>query len=354
MLNQSGNIPPMPPSQRATIGDVAEMAGVSTKSVSRVINNERHVSPFLRRKVEAAIAALNYVPDMAARSLASTRSFTIAVLFDNPSPNYITKIQTGAYRACMENGYHLRVDHVDTNASREACEARLMAVLRNARTDGFILTPPLCDIPLILDFLEGAGARYSRIAPVFDPERSRGVIMDDYCAAADVAELFWNLGHRRIAILNGPANHGVAPRRRQGFIDKLTQLGLREDILEAQGNFLFEDGIAATRQLLSVDSGITAIFATNDDSAAGAMAACAEAGLSVPGDISVCGFDDGWIARSVWPYLSTVHQPIEEMAYYAAKMLIENDGKSAELMILPYYLVHRDSITIPRRSLNRV
>lgn len=337
--------------QRATIADVARLAGVSTKTVSRVVNKEPHVSPKLKHKVEAAIAALNYVPDPAARSLAGARSFTIGVLFDNPSPNYITEIQMGAYSACMEAGYHLRIDHMDTTAPPEKVEARLMAILRNARSDGFILTPPISDNAATLTFLEKAGVRYSRVAPLLDEGRSPAVFMDDYAAAGEVAEMFWNLGHRRMAILNGPPNHGAARRRRAGFLDKLRDLGSKSEAVEAQGNFQFDDGISATRELLSSNKHVTALFAANDDSAAGAMVACAEAGLSIPGDISICGFDDSWIARTVWPNLTTIHQPISGMGHAAAELLIGQQHKRGEdQILLPHQLVMRHSVTVAPRA----
>lgn len=333
---------------RATIADVARLAGVSTKSVSRVVNKEPHVTPKLKQKVDAAIEALNYVPDQAARSLAGARSFTIGILFDNSSPNYITKIQLGAYSACMDAGYHLRIDHLDTTAPLEHTETRLMAILRNARSDGFILTPPISDNGEILTFLEKAGVRYSRVAPLLDEGRSPAVFMDDYAAAGEVAEMFWNLGHRRMAILNGPPSHGAATRRRAGFLDKLRDLGL--EAAEAQGNFLFDHGISATRELLSSNKHITALFATNDDSAAGAMVACAEAGRSIPGDVSICGFDDSWVARTVWPNLTTVHQPISEMGHAAAELLIGRQHKRGEdQILLPHQLVMRHSVTVVPR-----
>ncbi|MCX7285155.1 MAG: LacI family DNA-binding transcriptional regulator, partial [Novosphingobium sp.] len=140
----------------STMEDVARLAGVSLKSVSRVINGEPHVSARLRSKVEAAIAELNYVPDTAARSLAGSRTFIIGLLFDNPSPNYTMNIQKGVYDACRANQYHLRIDNVDSTAPRDKYEAQLSALVRNSRCDGFVLTPPLSDDMLLLDFLDSA------------------------------------------------------------------------------------------------------------------------------------------------------------------------------------------------------
>ncbi|HWU02503.1 MAG TPA: LacI family DNA-binding transcriptional regulator, partial [Novosphingobium sp.] len=299
----------MPMTGHATMTDVADAAGVSIKSVSRVINNEPHVSPRLREKVEAAIAALDYVPDTAARSLAGARSFTISVLFDNPSPNYTMKVISGAYRACMENQYHLRIDSLDSSRGDTPLLAQLDQILRHSRCDGFVLTPPLCDNPMLLEVLETRGVRYSRVAPVFDPGRSRAVLIDDAGAAAAVADMFWEHGHRRIGLINGPLNHGAAGNRRRGFLDRLAQLDPDLIVSQADGGFAFEGGMAAGRELLMARRYPTAIFATNDDSAVGAMVACQQQGLSVPGDVSVCGFDDSWVAKTVWPYLTTVRQP---------------------------------------------
>lgn len=331
----------------ATMEDVARLAGVSLKSVSRVINAEPHVSAKLRTKVEAAIDELKYVPDMAARSLAGSRAFIVGLMFDNPSPSYTMKIQKGAYEACRDSQYHLRIDNIDSTAPREDFEAQLSAMLRNSRCDGFVLTPPLTDNLYLLDFLDNAGLRYVRIAPDIEPGRSPGVYIDDEAGATAMARHLWELGHRRYAIVGGPQSHGAAARRREGFISELQRLGLSEPIIEANGEFAFEPGIQAGREVLSATPRPTAVFAGNDDSAAGVIVACSQLGLTVPRDVSVCGFDDSWIAKSVWPYLTTVHQPMEEMGRAAALLLLRRDEPENVLHKLNFHLVVRDSTAPP-------
>ncbi|SMC32965.1 transcriptional regulator, LacI family [Novosphingobium sp. B1] len=336
--------------EHATMDDVARLAGVSLKSVSRVINAEPHVSARLREKVEAAISALNYVPDTAARSLAGSRTFIVGLLFDNPSPNYTMNIQKGVYEACRANQYHLRIDNVDSSAPRAEYEARLLGLVSNSRCDGFILTPPLTDDVVLLDFLDRSGIRYVRISPALQAQRSPSVCIDDAQAAASLARHLWELGHRKLAVVLGPERHLAAARRRDGFIAALAELGLPEPVREVPGNFSFEGGIRAGTELLQDGPRPTAIFATNDDSAAGVMAACAQAGLRVPADISVAGFDDSWIARSVWPYLTTVNQPIEEMGYAAASLLLRKGEPQNTPHLLDYSLVVRDSTAAPLRA----
>jgi LacI family transcriptional regulator len=332
----------------STMEDVAQLAGVSLKSVSRVINAEPHVSAKLRGKVESAIAELNYVPDTAARSLAGSRTFIIGLLFDNPSPNYTMNIQGGVYEACRANQYHLRIDNVDSSAPRAEFEAQLLSLVRNSRCDGFVLTPPLTDDLVMLEFLDRSGIRYTRIAPATEHDRAPGVGIDDYDAAATVAQHLWELGHRKFAIVRGPGSHLAAARRRDGFLEALQQLGLDQPVFEVDGGFSFEGGIHAGTEIVASATHPTAIFATNDDSAAGVMAACSQAGLKVPQDISICGFDDSWIARSVWPYLTTVRQPIEEMGRAAALLLLRRDEPENGLHRLDYHLIVRDSTAPPR------
>lgn len=330
--------------------DVARHSGVSLKSVSRVINGEPHVSATLRAKVEAAIAELKYVPDAAARSLAGSRTFIIGLLVDNPSPNYTMKVQNGVYDAVRAHQYHLRIDNVDSSVSDSEFAAQLEALVRNSRCDGFVLTPPLSDNLLLLDFLDQSGIRYVRIAPAIEKSRGSGIVIDDAAAAAAMARHLWDLGHRRYAVMRGPSAHMAAARRRDGFIEELKHLGLEHPVIEIDAGFSFEGGIRAGDSLLASGLRPTAIFAGNDDSAAGVMAACSKAGLKVPDDISVCGFDDSWIARSVWPYLTTVYQPIQEMGHAAASLLLRRDEPESALHRLDFHLVVRDSTAPPPQA----
>ncbi|MCX7282949.1 MAG: substrate-binding domain-containing protein, partial [Novosphingobium sp.] len=185
------------------------------------------------------------------------------------------------------------------------------------------------------------------IAPDAAHERAPGIGIDDTRAAGAMARHLWDLGHRHFAIVSGPETHLAAQRRGDGFVRTLRELGLEIDLVETEGGFSFDGGIAAGEAILARNPRPTAIFAGNDDSAAGVMAACSRAGLKVPDDISVCGFDDSWIARSVWPYLTTVHQPVEDMGRAAALLLLRRDEPEQGLRLLDHHLVIRDSTAAP-------
>jgi LacI family transcriptional regulator len=331
------------PSRRATIIDVATLAGVSWKTVSRVINREPNVRAATAERVNAAIARLGYVPDMAARSLAGSRAFTIGLLFDNPSPNYTMKVQSGAYEACRNRGFHLLIENLESSATNVTDQ--MQSILLNTRVDGFVLTPPVTECAAVMDVLEARGIPYARIAPVSFPRRSPAYSIDDAAAAGEIARHLWSLGHRRYGIVTGPPDHGAAGTRRAGFLAALAAMGHSAEVAEAYGGFAFDKGIDAGRNLLDRRTPPTAIFATNDDSAAGVMSAAAQLDLRVPQDVAVVGFDDSWVAKSVWPYLTTIYQPITEMAHQATTMLIEReafDGSNGDHK-LDYALVVRDS-----------
>jgi LacI family transcriptional regulator len=328
---------------RVTIDMVSKVAGVSMKSVSRVINREPNVSEKLRQRVQSAIDKLGYVPDFAARSLAGGRSFTIGILFndygDEFMPSYYPKLQSGAYRACRNAGHHLLVETLQSEAPE--FPALFDQALSTMRVDGFILPPPVSDNRNAMDVLERRGIPFARIAPSLDIDRSPYVAIDDEAAASDMAHYLWGLGHRRIALVKGHLEHAAAHARRKGFLEALASLGC-ETFTEVPAEFQFELGIDAAKLLMAAPSAPTAIFAANDDSAAGVIAGLAQLGLKVPEDVSVAGFDDSWIAMSVWPYLTTIHQPIAEMAAEAATMLINRDKKTAATT-LNYRLIKRAS-----------
>ncbi|MBZ9649111.1 LacI family DNA-binding transcriptional regulator [Sphingobium sp. 3R8] len=306
---------------KVTITDVARHAGVSMKSVSRVINRESNVRAALRTKVEAAIDSLGYKPNLAARSLAGGRSFTIGVLFDNPSPSYTMKIQDGAYNACHKAAYQLVLENVRTSSGNITETMNVM--LEHRRIDGMVVTPPATDCGEVLDALERHQIPYVRIAPDKFPDRSMFVSTNDSEATAEAVRHLWSLGHRRFGFISGPPTHGASGWRRAGFYSALRQRDIApEHVAIAEGDFTFESGIGGGMQLLRAASRPTAIFAANDDMAAGVFAAAGQLNIKIPDMLSVVGFDDSWIAKSVWPSLTTLHQPIEEMAYEAVEMLI--------------------------------
>jgi LacI family transcriptional regulator len=337
-----------------TINEVAERAGVSIKTVSRVLNREPNVREETRERVLMAVEALDYRPSQSARSLAGSRSFLLGLFFDNPSPAYVADVQRGAVSTCRGSGYHLVIEPVDS------ADPDLVRTVRRAagalRLDGVLLTPPVVDNPLVLDALDQAGTPYVRIAPHREFERAPWVGMDDARAAYEMTVHLLDLGHVDVAFITGPAEHGAAHRRYDGFLAAMRDRGLavRPDRVR-QGAFSFRSGVDCAEALLGTADRPTAIFAANDDMALGVLAAAGRMGVCVPAELSVAGFDDTPSASAVWPPLTTVRQPIFEMAAAAAGMILSGPDHGRDQAgrpthrLLDFRLMSRASTAPPRK-----
>ncbi|CAI8401040.1 MAG: LacI family transcriptional regulator [Hyphomonadaceae bacterium] len=325
-----------------TIEDVAERAGVSAKTVSRVLNNEPNVRQNKREMVMQASRDLGYRPNPAARSLAGAKSFLIAHLYDNPAPEYIAAANDGIYAACRANGYFLLPEYVDPKANDRL--DRLMNFLMTARADGVILTPPLCDDIEVLNILNQTDTPYASLSATH-PSIGRPVINhDERAAARDLVLHLIGLGHREIAMITGPAGHNAARVRELGYIDALQQAGLspRPDFSE-RGDYTMRSGIVFGQKLLCLPSRPTAIFAANDDMAVGVLTAAFSLGYQIPNDLSVVGYDDNRLASAVWPPLTTIRQPVAEMGRRAAERLMSPDPLQPDRETLDFKLIIRAS-----------
>ena len=304
-----------------TIHDVAAAARVSAKTVSRVINREPNVRDEVRRRVEATVRELRYHPSQSARSLASRRSSLIGLFHDRPSANYLLSLQAGTLWRCQRERYKALFHACDARSRKLGAE--IVALARKLHLEGLILTPPLSGMPSLVRQLVATGLPIAQVAPPADNAATLNVSIDDASAARTLTEHVIGLGHRRIALVLGPSNHDATAKRHAGYKQALRGRGIELDrSLVVPGNFSFDSGRAAALKLLSVGRRPTAIIASNDDMAAGVMAAAHEIGLQLPRDLSVCGFDDAPIARAMWPQLTTMRQPVEDMAYSAADLLL--------------------------------
>jgi LacI family transcriptional regulator len=336
-----------PPRAPATISDVAEAAGVSIKTVSRVFNEEPNVREETRRHVLQVVADLDYHPNMAARSLAGRKSYLIGLLYDNPCANYILGLQSGSLDRLRGDKWRLLVVPCEDSAQ---LGGKTVSMVRSAGVGGVILTSPICDNADILNELIAARIPLVRIAPADNvgvDAIAPSVGMDDRSAAADITRHLIELGHRRIAIILGDPTHSSNNERWAGFNRALDAAGLTLDpTLIGQGLYTFETGLDAARILLNRPDRPTAIFAQNDDMAAGAIVAAGELGIAVPAQLSVVGFDDSQIASTVWPRITTIRQPIRAMAQAATDALVkilEGSHRPPEHRLMPYELIVRES-----------
>lgn len=305
--------------KRPTMSDVGRTANVSLKTVSRVFNGERYVSEEIRRRVVEAAKKLNYHPNMLAQALVRQRSNLVGLVYENPSPSYVSELQRGVLDGLQGSRYRLIVIPIQ---SVEQNGRNLVGHLRSAALDAVVLAPPASDHLKILDELQLAGIKFARIAPTREIEIAPSIVIDDVGAAREIAEYILSLGHRDIAIIKGDPTHPSSQARMTGYLDAFAAVKL--DIKPhriAAGLFTLESGREAARKLLSGASRPSAILAQNDDMAVGALMAARELGLRAPEDISVAGFDDSEIARVSWPPLTTVRQPVFDMARSAASML---------------------------------
>lgn len=326
---------------RITITDVARLADVSIKTVSRVVNRDPTVGAPYRKAVERAVEELGYRPNISARALAGQRSYLIGLFSEKLWPNYISLLQMGAMEACRAAGFHLVVEQVGNDPSDLADSLRRMVAF--ASIDGLIVPPPLCDNETVLATLADMGVPFVRIAPTTFAQRTPCVTMDDRRAAYEMTAYLWDRGHRDIGFVAPPANHVAATRRLEGFRSALGDRGspIRPDYV-VEGEFVARSGMEAGLRLLALDRPPTAIFAANDEMAAGVMIAAYQRGLSLPRDLSVAGFDDSPVAQSVHPLLTTIRQPTAEMARHAAEYLIAGQGEAEKL--LDFELIVRGSV----------
>lgn len=334
--------------KRATILDVAAMAGVSPKTVSRVLNDEPNVAEAMREKVRAVAEELNYVPNFAAQRLVSGRSYLVGLVYEKPSASYVVELQMGAlYRL---EGERFRLVVLPVRSVRDTA-GDVVPLLRSAALDGVVLGPPASDSTLILEELAKHDLPFARIAPTRNLELGPSVMMDDVQAAREIAEHVIGLGHSRIAIIKGDPSHASSDARMLGYTQAMAGAGVpfRIDWIET-GNYLHTQGMEAAHRLLKGPVRPTAILAMNDEMAVGAMLAARELGLDVPGDVSIVGFDDTEVSRVVWPALTTVHQPVQEMAHAATDIVLQQlaGGRPEPMQLLPHRLVIRQSTAPPR------
>lgn len=320
-------------------------------TVSRVINGEPNVREETRRKVSEAIAALGYAPNPAARSLAGASHVHIAMLYANPSA-YIAEFLFGGLEQARKQNCQFIVEKCVDGPEIEAEICRIVS----GGVHGILLAPPLADSERLIDLLEAQDIPAVLVTSSRVRDNVSAVSIDDYRAAREMTEHLMSLGHRRIGFIKGHPNQAASARRLAGFRDALADGGLAcPDELITQGYFTYRSGLDAAEQLLALDERPTAIFASNDDMAAATVAVAHRHHLDVPGDLTVCGFDDTTIARVIWPELTTIHQPIAELSSAAAELLIRKvrarrAGKVRESkhVVLDYTLVRRHSDAPPR------
>ncbi|MDI9238433.1 LacI family DNA-binding transcriptional regulator [Lysobacter sp. LF1] len=339
-----------------TIDEVATLASVSPMTVSRVINGQGKVRDTTRDRVMRAVKELGYTPNLAASSLAAAQHTRIALIYTNPSSAYLRELLVGALRGAARTAAQLMIDSWDTlNAEAQRNAARALA----KTVAGAILPPPLCESKAVVAELVNAGIPVVAIASDRFSQEISSVRIDDFRASQEITAHLISLGHTRIGYIKGNPNQTASARRYEGFLAAHAQAGIEVDAtLVQQGLFTYRSGLDATEKLLAHKHPPTAIFASNDDMASAAVSVAHRRGLDVPRDLSVVGFDDTSAATTVWPELTTIHQPIASMADSAVDILLRNirrKDKSTRVVtdhVVAHQLVTRDSVAPPKRGNN--
>ncbi len=336
-------------SRPTTLREVAARARVSIKTASRVANGETPVAQATAARVQAAIEALQYVPNLAARRLVHRRSFVLGVVYHNRSWNWLNDVQRGAIEAAQARDYEILMHPLQPGS--QADRRRLRQTLEQGSVDGWILTPPCGDDAEIAAYAEERGVACVRIAPTHREGAEPTVSASDFEGALAMGRHLVGLGHERIAFVAGDPEQRSSHDRRRGFEQALREAGrvlAEEDV--HPGDFSFESGFAAGRDLLARATRPTAVFACNDDMAAGVLSAAHAARVEVPSALSVAGFDDVELAHQVWPPLTTVRQPTTQIAREATDLLIEAlEGRLSGPVhrVLETTLVERASTAAP-------
>jgi LacI family transcriptional regulator len=326
----------------ATIRDVAKAAGVSIKTVSRVINDEPYVTEETRARVQSAIRAVGYAPNISARRLAQNKSYMLCILmypgFYQPASEMLTRIMDIGY----EENYDILIQPYFPPHARS--KRKLVSLIYEHRIDGFVTTPPCDADDFVADMLSTYKVHQVQINPFTRVDDIPFVAGEDCQGARAMTEYLISQGHRRISFLTGPRNMRPSVDRLAGYRSALEKHGLPfEERLVRNSEWTFDGGYTITRLLLAEPEPPTAIFAGNDEAAYGVIFAAQELGVSVPGRLSVCGYDDLPFSKNIWPGLTTVHQPIEAIIETATRLLIQilkgQPPETANILVPPRLMI---------------
>lgn len=309
---------------KATITDVANLASVSIKTVSRVMNNEPSVRKDTYDKVMAAIKQLQYQPNAAARNLASSKSYSIGYVYDNPNAYYIIDMQNGLLEACRKHGYELLIH--PTNAKSINIVQEVLELVAHSRLAGLVLTPPFSEMPDIAAALDKKGVDYVRIISGSTPsdKLKNCILIDDFTAAFRITNHLLDQGHTQLAFLCGDEEHSSSGERLAGFQAALNKKGVSlPSAYVIAGTYSFESGVQGAQKLLAMAEKPTAIFACNDEIAAGALFCARLLQISIPQQLAIAGFENSPFSRQTWPPLTTANQPNKTIARQAAELLFK-------------------------------
>ncbi len=313
-----------------TIRDVASHAGVSIKTVSRVLNNEPHVRAELKDRVLQAIEFHHYQPSQAARRMGGNRSYLIIfpTWVDVP---YLGRLVAGAAERCSEIDHHLVIEAIPRSSLDIG--AAIERVVASLGPDGIILPPVLCDDAYLIAALDRLGVRIVRIS---SGKRHAGlnVYTEERAAARCMTEHLIALGHQRIGMIGGYPQLYAANERFAGFQDAMTAAGLTVDPdLIVQGRFDIQSGLAGGQALLERPLRPTAIFAGNDEIAFGVMLAAKTLGLKIPSQLSLGGFGDTAMSGLLQPMLTTMRQSLEDIGRAAVDLIVDRGTRQRDVQI---------------------
>lgn len=325
------------------IKDIAQALGLSTATVSRAISTPQRVAEPTRSLVQAKAAEMNYRPNVQARSLRTRKSMSIIMAVRDIGNPFYLEVFKGAEIVAHRAGYTVLMGNTENNPAREA---EYFEMLRDGNADGMILMTGAMpegwsgstqSLVVALEMIEGVGLSQ--------------VLIDNARAAQMAVDHLVAHGHRRIAHIAGPEGEGMSERRKAGFLAATVAHGLDLPRGYLQpGNFGFESGRDAARALLALDEPPTAIFAANDEMAFGVLNEAQQQGLTLPGDLSVIGMDDIHLSRAVFPPLTTISQPRQDIGRRAMEMLLAQlDGSDdGQETILPTTLIERSTVARPK------
>jgi LacI family transcriptional regulator len=325
----------------ANLKDIAQQLGVSTSTVSRVVNGKKYISSEKREQILKMVEEIGYIPNKAARNMATRRSFTIGIVIPDAFNIFQRQLFSIIERYLNSFGYHTMFFFVKFDSSSEK---ECLSHLKSEQIDGVIMLHEL-KYPEFYDYTAKIGLPV--VSTLCNSDNLPTIKIDDRLAAAEAVEHLLGLGHRKIDLLCG-SGFSFGAQRIQGYYDALAAAGIEQDESRVicVKQYTSEFGMYGMRELLLRNKDFSAVFAASDELAIGAARVLKDDGLRVPEDVSVIGFDNIESSNYYIPRLTTIHQPIEEIGEQAARSLHRriSGGANADFeIIIPHKLIIRES-----------